>query len=234
MSELSVLIVEDNVLASAALARLLSGHADVGAISTAQTLALAREHIHRAAFSVVFLDVGLPDGSGVTLGDQLSHQHPGSALVYLTAEPSGAVPAFSQGAVDYLLKPVTAGDLARALSRVRERRLGTRPSVLEIRDGLCSRYVPIDNISAVESAGHYQCVHANGEVHLIREPIEALLRRLGSGFVRVHRSMVVRADLVEAVRSQRNGDGELVLRGGKTVRFSRSYRKALGAAMARR
>lgn len=234
MAELTALIVEDNILASAALVRLLSAHHDMGAIRVAETLASSRQHLNEMQFSVVLVDVGLPDGSGVALGDELCHRHPASALVYLTADPSGAVRAFSQGAVDYLLKPIIAADLARAMGRVRQRRVGARPSVLEFRDGPTTRFVPIDKISAVESAGHYQCVHANGEVHLIREPIAALMCRLGAGFVRVHRSIVVRADLVEVVRSFRNGDGELVLQGGKAVRFSRSYRKEVEAAMARR
>jgi DNA-binding LytR/AlgR family response regulator len=234
LSKFSVLIVEDLQLASAALARILGAHADVGEIKTARTLACGRNQLIKIQFDIVFLDVKLPDGSGVTLGEELTDRHRNSALVYLTASPDAAVSAFRQGAVDYLLKPVTSVNVERAMARIRERKAGTHPSVLQVREGSATRYIPIQSISAVESAGHYQCVHADGEVYLIREPIIALMHRLGSGFVRVHRSIVVRADLIESVRSRRNGDGELSLRGGKTVRLSRSYRGELEAAMASR
>ena len=233
MPDLSVLIVEDNPLAQAALIRLLSAHADIGAVIEAATLADARARAAATSFDLVFLDVCLPDGTGTQFGNELSVHAKAPALVYLTADPGAAVEAFRQGAFDYLLKPVAAADLARALGRVREARHGASPAPIEIREGSSTRFIATELIAAVESAGHYQCVHAAGEVHLVRQPIAALLARLGPGFVRVHRSVVVRANLVTAMETKRNGDGELELAGGKRVKFSRSFRgdleRSLGA-----
>lgn len=232
MPELSVLVVEDNALARAALLRLLGAHADIGTVIEAATLADAQASAAAQSFDLVFLDVCLPDGTGTQFGSELSMHVQGPALVYLTADPGAAVEAFRQGAFDYLLKPVAVADLARALGRVREARHGAPPTPIEVREGSLTRFIAPELIAAVESAGHYQCVHAAGEVHLVRQPIAALLARLGPGFVRVHRSAVVRASLVTAMETKRNGDGELELSGGKRVRFSRSYRgdleKALG------
>lgn len=232
MPDLSVLVVEDNALARAALLRLLSAHADIGAVVEAAALADARASAAARSFDLVFLDVCLPDGTGTQFGSELSVHAQAPALVYLTADPGAAVEAFRQGAFDYLLKPVAAADLARALGRVRQAIHGAPPAPIEIREGSLTRFIATELIAAVESAGHYQCVHAAGEVHLVRQPIAALLARLGPGFVRVHRSVVVRANLVTAMETKRNGDGELELVGGKRVRFSRSFRgdleKALG------
>lgn len=233
MPDMSVLVVEDNALARAALLRLLAAHADIGEVIEAASLAEARQQIASKGLDLVFLDVCLPDGKGTQFGSELVELTHAPALVYLTADPGAAVEAFRQGAFDYLLKPITALDLSRALGRVRQSRHGAPPAPIEIRDGASARFIAIELIAAVESAGHYQCLHAGGEVHLVRQPIAALLARLGPGFVRVHRSIVVRASLVTAMETKRNGDGELELAGGKRVRFSRSFRgdleKALGA-----
>lgn len=232
MNKLSVLVVEDNVHARDALLRLLAPHADVGDVATAATLAEGRGQATVRRRDVVFLDVRLPDGEGTTLGAELSSGGVAPALVYLTADPAAAVEAFRQGAVDYLLKPVSPTELARALDRVRAMRRGAPPAPLAIREGATTRFVAIDLIAAIESAGHYQCVHAAGEVHLVRQTTAALLARLGPGFIRVHRSTVVRIALVSRMESARNGDGELVLVGERRVRFSRAYRKQLEAALA--
>ena len=234
MADLSVLVVEDNVLASAALLRLLKNHDDIGQVVEARSLAEGRKSAAAMAFDVVFLDVCLPDGTGVELGSELVRHGRGPALVYLTADPTAAVDAFRQGAFDYLLKPIASSDLARALGRVRQARHGAPPPPIEIRDGSSTRYIATELIAAVESAGHYQCIHAAGEVHLVRQPIAALLARLGPGFVRVHRSVIVRASLVTATETRRNGDGELQLAGGKRVRFSRSFRSDLERALGAR
>ena len=234
MPDLSVLIVEDNALACAALLRLLKAHDDIGNVVEAGNLAEARKIAASSAFGVVFLDVCLPDGSGTQLGSELAQHSHRPALVYLTADPSAAVEAFRQGAFDYLLKPVASSDLARALGRVRQAKHGAPPAPIEIRDGTSTRYIATELIAAVESAGHYQCIHAAGEVHLVRQPVAALLARLGSGFVRVHRSVIVRASLVTAMETKRNGDGELQLAGGKRVRFSRSFRSDLEKALGTR
>lgn len=234
MPDLNVLAVEDNALARGALLRMLKTHADIGDVVEAATLAEARSNVAARQFDLVFLDVRLPDGTGTELGSELSAHVHAPALVYLTADPAAAVEAFRQGAFDYLLKPVGASDLARALGRVRQARHGAPPAPIEIRDGSSTRFIATELIAAVESAGHYQCVHAAGEVHLVRESIAALLARLGPGFVRVHRSVVVRANLVTAMETKRNGDGELELVGGKRVRFSRTFRSALEKAICTR
>lgn len=234
MPELSVLVVEDNTLARAALLRLLKMHTDIGAVVEAATLAEARRNAASTSFDLVFLDVWLPDGAGTQFGSELGVDAHAPALVYLTADPGAAVEAFRQGAFDYLLKPVAPTDLKRALGRVRQARHGAPPSTIEIREGGSTRFIATELIAAVESAGHYQCVHVAGEVHLVRQPIAALLGRLGPGFIRVHRSVAVRANLVTAMETKRNGDGELELAGGKRVRFSRSFRSDIEKALATR
>ena len=231
MRNLSVLVVEDQTLARAALRRLVQAHSDISDIEEATNLAEARKLCASANFDVVFLDVCLPDGTGTEFGSELATQAAAPALIYVTATEDAAVEAFRQGAFDYLMKPIAAADLARALGRVRQVRNGAPLAPIEVRDGSSTRYVAIELIAAVESAGHYQCIHAAGEVHLVRQPMAALLARLGPGFIRVHRSVVVRASSVTAMETMRNGDGELELASGKRVRFSRSFRGDLAAAI---
>ena len=65
---------------------------------------------------VVFLDIRMPGLSGLEVAGKIGT---GAHVVFVTAYDQYAVQAFDAGAVDYLLKPVQADRLARAIERIR-------------------------------------------------------------------------------------------------------------------
>ncbi len=73
-----------------------------------------------AAYSpdLVFLDIQMPGRNGLDVAASLSAPRP--HVIFCTAFDQYAIEAFDVRAVDYLLKPVNRGRLARAVSRVRE------------------------------------------------------------------------------------------------------------------
>jgi two-component system, LytTR family, response regulator len=88
--------------------------------------------------------------------------------------------------------------------------------------------IPVDQIDYIVQSGPYAELHSNGRRHLIREAMQTLEDRLDpSRFMRVHRSMIVRLDLVEALHRGTGGDYEVQLKGGARVKVSRSRREAL-------
>ncbi|MFN3945748.1 MAG: LytR/AlgR family response regulator transcription factor [Allosphingosinicella sp.] len=227
-------IVEDVPLARERLRRMLAAHDDVRIVGEAGDAAGGAALLRSAEPDLVFLDVTLPDGEGPNLVRAL----PAEArplVVFLTARADHALPAFELEAVDYLLKPAGEAELARALDRVR-RRLAPgaeeSESHVTVRNGRRLDLVPIDRIEHVEVAGHYLCLHADGDVHLLREPLAAFAERLRpAGFVRVHRSALVRAGAVRALVERRNGDAEAELASGARIPVSRTYRAELDALL---
>jgi len=79
----------------------------------------------------------------------------------------------------------------------------------------------------VRSAGNYLELHTDHGVHLVRETLKAVVPRLGDGFVRIHRSTLVRRD--DIVRIERGGTGavSVVLRSGTILAVGRTYRGGL-------
>jgi two-component system, LytTR family, response regulator len=232
-------LVEDVPLARDALRRLLGTHGDVELVGEAASVAEGARLVRRLSPDLLFLDVELPDGTGLDIARGLGAPRP--VIVFLTAHPGHALPAFEVEAIDYLLKPGTPEDVARALDRVR-RRLGRTPAPalspraehLEIRDGGRTLYVALDQIDRIDAAGHYLCIHVGHDVHLLRASMVELAERLGPAFARVHRSVLVRVDRVIELVDRRNGDGDLRLAGGATVPLSRTYRAELERKLALR
>jgi len=88
--------------------------------------------------------------------------------------------------------------------------------------------IPVEQIDYIVQSGPYAELHSNGRRHLIREAMQTLEERLDPNrFMRVHRSMIVRLDLVEALHRGTGGDYEVQLKGGARVKVSRSRREAL-------
>jgi DNA-binding LytR/AlgR family response regulator len=86
--------------------------------------ALAAAELHRP--NVLFLDVKMPGLDGLEVARLLGST---AHVVFITAFDRYAVQAFDEGAVDYLLKPIDPGRLARAVQRVKQR-MGQAPADL--------------------------------------------------------------------------------------------------------
>jgi len=90
------------------------------------------------------------------------------------------------------------------------------------------RSIPVDQIDYIVADGPYAELHTGDRRHVIRESMQALEERLDpKHFMRVHRSMIVRLDLVDTLHRGAGGDYELQLKNGTRVKVSRSRREAL-------
>jgi len=113
--------------------------------------------------------------------------------------------------------------------RSRAQPVGTAlPDVLEVRDGARRHFVPLSDVVWVEAAGNYVELHRGGAGLLHRASLSEMHRRLQTaGFVRIHRSRLVRREAVADVESKPTGDFIVRLRDGRELAGSRRYRRPL-------
>jgi len=111
------LIVEDDADAARMVAQLVASHGFSAA--TAQSLGEARRQMALQQPDVVLLDLKLPDGDGMALLDDTDLLGD-SDVVLMTGHASleTSIRALRAGAVDYLVKPVSPGQLQGILARV--------------------------------------------------------------------------------------------------------------------
>lgn len=90
------------------------------------------------------------------------------------------------------------------------------------------RVVPVDEIRYITAEDVYVKVHTEDDTYLLRERMHVLEDRLSpSDFARVHRSTIVRLDLIETVSHRSGGNYALRLNSGEVFKVSRSRRDAL-------
>ena len=116
---MKVLIVEDEIMAQKSLMRALSQNfPDIEVVGTATSVKGAVAWLKDASnqADIIFMDVELSDGICFEIFRQVDVQ---AKVIMTTAYDSYALKAFEAGSVDYLLKPVDAEHLKRAVARCR-------------------------------------------------------------------------------------------------------------------
>lgn len=130
----NILIVEDSPDLQLVLREVVEkeGYAAFSANSGAEALAVARSQV----LDLVFLDIGLPDLSGIELIGSLQHRIPDVDVVMLTAvnDARTAVEALKSGAIDYILKPFDLLEFRKLLNRLMASRLSARQLRIDSRE----------------------------------------------------------------------------------------------------
>lgn len=111
-----LLIVDDEPEIRQVIDRALAG--DQLAIHTAGNLTEARTALGKQAIDVVLLDIGLPDGDGLTFADELHRDHPNIRTIMVTANATTqtAVQAMRAGVVDFIAKPLNIDELTQRVT----------------------------------------------------------------------------------------------------------------------
>ena len=114
------MIVDDEAPARSELKFLLDELGQTEVVAEAASVREAIEKLKEYPCDVMFLDVNMPEATGLQLAEALQHLKFPPAVVFVTAYSEFALDAFKVNAIDYLVKPVETERLSQAISRVRE------------------------------------------------------------------------------------------------------------------
>jgi len=197
-----VLIVDDEAPARRRLRRLIEEAVSVADFAEAASVEQATVILGRARPDVIFLDVQMPAANGFELFERSKVQSP---VVFVTAHDQHAVRAFEVNALDYLLKPVERPRLAAALARLGQASVPTHAlsegDVVCVADRGCLRFVQLAEIVCIRGADDYTEIHLAGSPPLLcSHTMKEWEARLPKSFLRIHRSTIVAAPRVLAVR----------------------------------
>ena len=190
----------------------------------------ARRVIEEQHPDVLFLDIAMPGMDGLEVARRASGR---SHVVFITAFDEHAVAAFEEGAIDFLVKPLSDERLRRTVARL-QARIGEAPPMLEsllaeLRKALEGRrrrlrwisvlegrelcFVTTDEVLFFRSDHKYTAAVTREREHLVSRPLKQLLEELDpDAFWRVHRSYVVNLRAILSVQKLGGGALEIVLR----------------------
>lgn len=189
----------------------------------------ALEYLQRERVDLIFLDIKMPDISGMDFFSSLSKK---PLVIFTTAYSEHAVAGFELDAVDYLLKPFSLTRFIKSCNKANEIytfRTSAEPiDFIFVKDGYDQLKINYDDILFLEAAGNYVTFMLKEKKVLTRSTFQEALNLLpGDKFVRVHRSYVVAVAKID--KRERH---QVTIQKNK-IPVSGAYREDLNLALAR-
>jgi DNA-binding LytR/AlgR family response regulator len=245
MKRPTALIADDEPLLRDALERLLTqAWPELEVVAHARNGREAIDQFEAQQPDICFLDVHMPGLTGIEAARYIGRR---AHLVFVTAFDRYAVQAFSQGVLDYLVKPVEPARLAETVARLQERLNAAQPALdteallqqlaatlqrstgpapirwLRASVAQTVRLIPVDDIDFLRSEEKYTLVAWRDDTGqpreaVIRTPLKELLGQLdATQFAQVHRSVVVNLRAVSHVTRGANETADIHLKGRDEV-----------------
>ncbi|MEO9461843.1 MAG: LytTR family DNA-binding domain-containing protein [Marinomonas sp.] len=251
---LRTLIVDDEPLAVERIQVICADNPSINVIGTASDGAAALRLAEALSPDLILLDMTMPelDGLGVAraLSDMKAKFETPPAVIFVTAHEDFAVEAFDLDAIDYVLKPVAADRLARAIGRAIDRKSETRDAARasgeSASEWLDELWVPhrsellriaVSQVSRIDAERDYVRLHVNSKsdgddaeaarTYLLLQTIAGLEKKLDPAqFIRIHRSTILRKDRIRGLRHDGLGVWSAEVESGgdtEALRIGRTY-----------
>jgi DNA-binding LytR/AlgR family response regulator len=241
----TALIADDEPLLRDALERMLAQTwPELEIVAQARNGREAIEKFEAQRPDICFLDVQMPGKTGVEAARHIGRR---AHLVFVTAYDEYAVQAFSQGVLDYLVKPVEPARLAETVARLQDRLRAAQPALntekllqqlaanlqrstgpaplrwVRASVGQTVRLIPVEDIDFLRSEEKYTLVAWRDDAGqareaVIRTPLKEIVTQLDAAhFAQVHRSVVVNLRAISHVTRGLNETADIHLKGRDDV-----------------
>jgi two-component system response regulator AlgR len=242
-ASLRTLIVDDEPLAIERMQVLCAEIDRLSVIGTASDGEAALRLAGKLQPDLVLLDMTMPGMDGLAVAGELGRGAAPPAVIFVTAHEDFAVEAFDLAAIDYVLKPAGRERLERAVDRALARR-GTRKA-----DGRWLRefWVPhrsellrieAGQVERIDAERDYVRLHVgrdeDARSYLLLQTIAGLEAKLDpEQFIRIHRSTILRRDVIRGLRHEGLGVWSAELENGEALRIGRTYLRKVKAMAGR-
>jgi two-component system LytT family response regulator len=246
------IISDDERLAREKLRILLASEPNIQLVAECQDGQQTLSALRTFRADLLLLDIQMPGMDGFQVLNELSPEEM-PIVIFTSAYDQYAIRAFEAHALDYLLKPFDQGRLHHAIERARAELNKTQDRaithrILDLLSQVKSEMLPapssegrlvirakgrvvflnLSEIDWIEASANYVQLNVGKESHLYRETIGRISERLNPNhFVRVHRSTIVNVRKIKELIPVNSGEYIVVLKSGKELSCSRSYRSAL-------
>ena len=215
---ITTIIVDDEPWAHEVLKHHCSRHSELKLVGELNSATEAIKWLANNSVDLIFLDVNMPELSGVEMLRVLSRK---MNVIFVSAHKEYALDGFELDAVDYLLKPVDDERFDKAIAKLKNI-LGLQESkkeVITIKQDRGYKVISLADISHLQGYGNYVKVWQGDEMDLANSTLKSILKELPQDkFVQVSKSSIVNKSKVSEVNLK-----EVTLNCGSQLRVSRLY-----------
>ena len=219
------IIIEDQLPAQRLLKKYVEDAGDLQLEAIFSNTHDAREWLESNIADLMFLDIHLPQVSGIEFLKSLEHP---PQVILTTAFPDYALESYDLNVVDYLLKPFSYERFLQAISKLAFKEPGEKGKSnrkeLVLKSGHEFVRIIVDEIKYINSDADYTDVYFGQDQKFISSASlknwEDTLK--GHNFLRVHRSFIVNLDKINKLTRNK-----ILLTDGKEIPVGRTYKSTL-------
>ena len=224
--------IDDEPIALEVLEEYISKTPNLELLKTFTDGFKAIEFIKENKVQLIFLDIQMPQITGLQLLKSLSEP---PLVIFTTAYSNYAIEGFNLNAIDFLLKPFEFDRFLKAVNKAseyisyRERpaEAVTNTNFIFVKSDYQIIKIDLTDISMIEGMDDYVKIFTGKKMILSNMTMKDILSKLpASNFTRVHRSFIVSLNHIESVRNKRIKIGEKFVPVGDS--FADSFYKLLG------
>jgi DNA-binding LytR/AlgR family response regulator len=210
MNQLTCIAIDDEPLALGLISEYISRMPALKLLKTFEDAISGSEYIQRNPVDILFLDINMPDISGIELARSLEKR---PMIIFTTAYKSFAFEGFELEAIDYLLKPIDFERFKKAVDKAID--FNSYRSTAQTQQQQESLYVyseyrmikiDVSKIEYIESMEDYIKIHLLNQPKpvLTLMPLKKVLEKLPqSNFMRIHRSYVVALNHIKSIHNKK-------------------------------
>ncbi|MCF8262456.1 MAG: LytTR family DNA-binding domain-containing protein [Melioribacteraceae bacterium] len=215
---MKAIIVDDEPKAIELLQNYLVHFKSIKLINTFRNGLKAIEYLSNEKVDIVFLDINMPNLSGVALSKLIPSE---TKIIFTTAYSEYAVESYEVNAVDYLLKPIGFERFTKAVNKVLKNSPATEKQQNKylIKSGFEIHSVELDDILYLKKEGNYMMYFLPDKKILARESITEALDKLPENFQQVHKSYIINLDKIDVIHRDE------VEINGKQITVGTTYQK---------
>jgi len=232
---LNAIIIDDERMARQELLRLLKKHPHITVVAQAENIDQGFEAIEEHQPDIIFLDIEMPGGTGLTLAEKLKGEYP---IVFCTAYDEFAVDAFALNAIDYLVKPIVPERLAETIEKFDEQESPSELAPLDddfklmVKFGDHMKIIRLGDISRFESIGNHAAIYTSQGKAYLHSSLNKIEARLDSNtYFRASRVDILRLDAIEKLEQTVNYGLLAKLKNHADVEISRRQATKLKAQL---
>lgn len=196
---MNCIIIEDEPAAQSILEHYIELCLGLTRAGTFRDVFLAQAFLDNNVINLMFLDINLPEMSGVSFLRSLVRP---PLVIFTTAYPQYAVDGFDLEAVDFLLKPFSFERFCKAVNKAKERiNSNSAPNLqgkITVKSDRRIYQISISDILYLESCGDYVTIHCSDKKLLVHGTLKSWEEKLqGSTFLKVHRTTIVNLSKID-------------------------------------
>jgi DNA-binding LytR/AlgR family response regulator len=223
---MNCLIVDDNKLARMSLHQMLLQSKLLNVAGECASAIEAFEYVSKHTIDILFLDVEMPEMSGIDLVKSLVQK---PVVVLTTSNKDYAAEAFELSVADFLVKPFTMPRLMQSIQKAtdilqrKDAELGTIGSdYIFIKENKTVKKISIKEVRWIEAMGDYVKIQVDKKTHIVHTTLKALEEKLDPTlFIRVHRSYIIAIEKIDYIE-----EGAIYI-DSKPIPLAETYRATL-------